>query len=155
MASNRQGGKGRSRIVAARPAAKRPERWRCSAQEVGDAAQAGVRLLIETIALQIPLDTDEEELITNLVAIARGSGGMIAPAQLGDLFEAHLLMEHIRHPRLTGSDDDREIGPAAQFDYGSCGRHTLTRPLMPPFGKMSPALVPTIHCSRIESEAAT
>jgi hypothetical protein len=80
---------------------------------------------------------------------------MIAPAQFGDLLEAHLLMGHVGHPRLTSSDDDREIGPAAQFDNGSCGRHALTRPLMPPFGKMSPALVPTIHCARIESEAAT
>jgi hypothetical protein len=155
MASNRHGEKGhagKARARSSHEAVKRSDRL---AQEVGDVSQAGVGLLIQAVAVQVPFDSNEEELVADLIAIARRSGGVVAPAQFGDFPQSHVLVQHVRHASLAGADDDREISPAAQFDYGSCGRHTLTRPLTPPFGKIIRALLPTIHRSRIESEAAT
>src|SRR6516225_10728094 len=58
-----------------------------STQERGYGTQAGLGLLVETVACEVPLDTNQQQLIARFVPIARGPRGEITLAQLGHLLE--------------------------------------------------------------------
>src|SRR5262249_52793691 len=114
-----------------------------SAQELGDGAQAALGLLVETVPCEIPLNTNQQQLVAHIVPVASRPRRVIAPAQFGDVLESATGRERFWHSALKRPMNDGEICPPAQFGCLSRGRHTHTRRHAPALGNHFPAVVPT------------
>jgi hypothetical protein len=120
-------------------------RGEASAQELGDGAQAGLGLLIETVPGQIPFDTNQQQLVAHIVPIASWPRGVISPAQFGHVLQSAAGGQRFGHPALKRPVNDGEICPPAQFGRLSRGRHLRTRRFAPALGNHFLAVFPTIH----------
>jgi hypothetical protein len=118
-----------------------------SAQELGDGTQAGLGLLVEAVPCEIPLDTNQQQLVAHIVPIAPWPRGVISPAQFGHVLQSAIGGERFGHSALKSPMNNGEICPPAQFGCVSRGRHTHTRRFAPALGNPFPAVVPTIHRS--------
>ena len=78
-------------------------------------AQAGIRLLVQPISVEVPLNANEQELVAHVVPVACRAPGEVSFAQLGHVLEAAVGGKHLGHSPLKCSMDDCEIRPSAEF----------------------------------------